>query len=93
MQSLVFSAARNLPELKRFAILVAGEPAETLGGHVDLSHPLSPDGNLAVDEQPGDPPSVAPTPSPGPTATPTAAPKPVPTPRRPAAAGRAEATA
>lgn len=101
LQSLVFSAARNLPELKRFVILVAGEPAETLGGHVDLSHPIVPDGRLASEEAPGEPPAPTPTPTPAPapSVAPTPAPaavppgtKPKPTPRRTAAPARPEAT-
>ncbi len=103
LQSLVFSAARNLPELKRFVILVSGEPAETLGGHVDLSHPIVPDGRLASEEAPGEPPAPTPTPEPSPTAAPSGpaaprppavppGPKPKPTPRRTAAPARPEAT-
>jgi hypothetical protein len=44
--SLVNSITMNFPAIKRVQILVDGRVAETLGGHVDLSHPLMPDPTL-----------------------------------------------
>ncbi len=38
--SLVDTTLHNLAETTRVRILVNGEPAETLGGHVDLTRPL-----------------------------------------------------
>jgi hypothetical protein len=38
--SLVDTALSNVAETSRVRILVNGEPAETLGGHVDLTRPL-----------------------------------------------------
>ena len=38
--SLVDTTLQNVAETSRVRILVNGEPAETLGGHVDLTHPL-----------------------------------------------------
>ena len=38
--SLVDTVLQNVAETTRVRILVNGEPAETLGGHVDLTHPL-----------------------------------------------------
>jgi len=65
-QSLVVSVARNTVGLSRFVLLVGGEPAETLGGHVDLTHPLSPDTALVSDELPAAPsPTPVPAPAPG----------------------------
>lgn len=40
--SLVQSLAANLPEVKRVRILIGGEQAPTLGGHLDLGRPLQP---------------------------------------------------
>jgi hypothetical protein len=44
--SLVNSITMNFPAIKRVQILVDGRIAETLAGHVDLSHPLMPDPTL-----------------------------------------------
>ncbi len=38
--SLVDTTLHNVAETSRVRILVNGEPAETLGGHVDLTRPL-----------------------------------------------------
>ncbi len=38
--ALVDSTLQNVAETSRVRILVNGEPAETLGGHVDLTRPL-----------------------------------------------------
>ena len=38
--SLVDTVLQNVAETTRVRILVNGEPAETLGGHVDLTRPL-----------------------------------------------------
>jgi len=69
--SLVDTTLQNVAETSRVRILVNGEPAETLGGHVDLTRPLS--YIRGVLEPPGTEPE-APTPSPGVPATPSPAP-------------------
>jgi len=40
--SLVQTVAANFPEAKRVRLLVNGEPAETLAGHISLQRSLSP---------------------------------------------------
>lgn len=40
--SVVQTAVVNFPEVKRVRLLVNGEPAETLGGHVSLNSALTP---------------------------------------------------
>jgi germination protein M len=40
--SVVQTVTTNFPEAKRVRMLVNGEPAETLGGHVSLSRALTP---------------------------------------------------
>ncbi len=62
-QSVMISAAKNVVGLSRFVLLVGGEPVETLGGHIDLTHPLSPDLTMVVDEPPAMVPPPASTPS------------------------------
>ncbi len=42
LESLVQTLVANFAEAKRVRVLVNGSPAETLGGHVSLSRPLSP---------------------------------------------------
>lgn len=80
--SLVDTTLQNVAETSRVRILVNGEPAETLGGHVDLTRPLA--YIRGVLEPPGME-TPAPTPSPGPATTvtpspaPSATPSPVPT--------------
>jgi hypothetical protein len=70
VQALVLTVTKNLPAISRVILLVGGEPVETLGGHVDLTHPLLPDLSRAADE----PPLVVPMPTPVPTSAPAAAP-------------------
>lgn len=83
IQSLLVSVTKNVPEVSGVVLLVGGEPAETLGGHVGLSHPLHADVARAADEPLGEPPPVptptpvlTPTPSPTPDLTPSATPRP-----------------
>lgn len=44
--SLVNTITLNFPAIRRVQILIDGRPADTLAGHVDLSHPLFPDMTL-----------------------------------------------
>jgi spore germination protein GerM len=44
--AIVNSLALNIPEISRVAILVDGQPCDSLGGHVDLRHPLAPKPSL-----------------------------------------------
>lgn len=67
-QALVTSVAKNTVGLGRFVLLVGGEPAETLGGHLDLTHPLSPDPTLVAEETPALSAPASALPSPTPTA-------------------------
>jgi germination protein M len=80
--SLVDTVLQNVAETSRVRILVNGEPAETLGGHVDLTRPLL--YIRSVVEPPGAetpaPPPETPTATPSPTApvptlTPTVPPR------------------
>lgn len=41
LASIVRTAADNLPDVREIAILVEGNPIETIGGHYDLMSPLS----------------------------------------------------
>ncbi|VFQ45703.1 GerMN domain-containing protein [Desulfoluna butyratoxydans] len=41
--SVVNSLAVNIPEIDAVRILIEGERAETLAGHIDISEPLAPD--------------------------------------------------
>ena len=50
IQAIAVTLAKNLPAVTRVVILVAGEAAETLGGHTDLAHPIAPDLRRASDE-------------------------------------------
>ncbi len=89
-QALLITLAKNVPDVSKVALLVSGEPAETLAGHVDLMHPLVPDLARASSEPPVEPPTPAETatplpgssPAPSPSASPGApSPRtPVPTP-------------
>ena len=63
-QALLITVAKNVPEVSRIAIVIAGEPAETLAGHLDLTHPLTPD---LARVSPA-PPLEVPTPFPSPAA-------------------------
>lgn len=87
VQALAVTVSKNMPAVTRVVLLVGGESAETLAGHVDLGHPIAPDLARAVDEapRPARPPvpTAAPTPSPEPTKAPA---------RRPPARPRAETT-
>jgi len=42
-QALLITLAKNAPDVAKVVLVVAGEPAETLAGHLDLTHPLLPD--------------------------------------------------
>jgi len=91
IQALAVTLARNLPEVTRIVLLVAGEAVETLGGHDDLLHPIAPDLGRAADEpalEAPATPALTPPPalSPSPLA-PSPAPPVVPpgSPRRPRA--------
>jgi hypothetical protein len=77
IQTLAVTLAKNLPAIMRVVLLVAGEPAETLGGHADLTHPIAPDLRRAADEPPLEAP-VAPTAPATPTAEPSPEPSPLP---------------
>jgi hypothetical protein len=67
-QAILLSVTKNMPDVKRVVFLIGGEPAETLAGHLDLSHPLRPDATRAVDEPPLEaPPAATPSPSPSPS--------------------------
>jgi hypothetical protein len=70
VSALVVSVVKSVPEVRRVVLLVGGEPAETLGGHVDLTHPLLPDLSLADDFPLFTPPEPTPTAAPEADATP-----------------------
>jgi hypothetical protein len=72
VQALAVTVGKNMTGVTRVVFLVAGEPAETLAGHVDLAHPIAPDFTRAAAEtpRPAQPPPTA-TPTPAPTAAPT----------------------
>ena len=95
-QALLITVAKNVPDVSRVAIVIAGEPAETLAGHLDLTHPLAPDLARVSPEPaldvptPAPPPAATTAPSPVPTVVPST--PPAPTPRRLAPAPRADAT-
>jgi len=78
LQALAVSVSKNMTSVTRVVFLVAGEPADTLAGHVDLAHPIAPDLTRAAVEtpRPAQPaPTATPTPAPTPTETPTPAPR------------------
>ena len=83
--SLVDTTLQNVAETSRVRILVNGEPAETLGGHVDLTRPLSYVRGVleapGAEPPPTPSPGTPPTPSPAPTVTPSPAPTPTRAPR------------
>jgi hypothetical protein len=79
IQALTVTLAKNLPAITRVLLLVAGEAAETLGGHADLTHPIAPDLRRAADEPPLEAP-VAPTAPATPVVAPPALPSPGPSP-------------
>jgi hypothetical protein len=76
VQALAVSVSRNMPGVTRVVLLVDGEPAETLAGHVDLAHPIAPDFTRAAEETPR--PAQAAPPTPSPTPEPTLTPSPAP---------------
>jgi hypothetical protein len=76
VQALAVTVGKNMTGVTRLVFLVAGEPAETLAGHVDLAHPIAPDFTRAVEETPR--PAQAAPPTPVPTPEPTVTPSPVP---------------
>ncbi|MGE5346133.1 MAG: GerMN domain-containing protein [Acidithiobacillales bacterium] len=85
-QALLITLAKNVPDVSKVALLVSGEPAETLGGHLDLGHPLVPDLTRASSEPPVEPPAPeeTATPLPAPTTAPSpSAPPGAPSPRAP----------
>lgn len=63
IQALAVTLAKNLPAVTRIVLLVAGDAAETLGGHADLTHPIAPDLRRAADEPPAEAPVASPTPA------------------------------
>ena len=106
-QALLITVAKNVPDVSKVAIVIAGEPAETLGGHLDLTHPLAPDLTRVspapalevptplpspAAEEPGT--AEAPPATTAPAPAPTAVPPstPAPPPRRLPPAPRADAT-
>ncbi len=46
--SIVNSLTYNFKSVKRVSLLVEGNERETLGGHIDLSRPFSPDYSLVA---------------------------------------------
>jgi hypothetical protein len=81
VQALLVTLAKNVPTVTKVALIVAGEPAETLAGHLDLMHPLVPDLSRASSNPPLEPPA-APMPVP-----PLETAPPAPTPAGPASVG------
>ena len=72
-QALLITLAKNAPDVAKMMLVVAGEPVETLAGHLDLTHPLLPDLARAGTDPPLDvavpspaPPATSPVPSPSP---------------------------
>jgi hypothetical protein len=98
LQALLITVAKNVPDVSRVAIVIAGEPAETLAGHIDLTHPLAPDLARVSPEPALEVPTAVPPPGPegtpgaAETPSPAPAPSPPPTPQRLAPAPRADAT-
>lgn len=83
VQALLITIAKNVPSVTRVALVVSGEPAETLAGHVDLAHPLVPDMARAGTEpalEAAAAPAPAVVPSPVETETPVPATPQAPTP-------------
>lgn len=93
LQALAVSVSKNMTGVTRVVFLVGGEPADTLAGHVDLTHPVAPD-FTRVAAEPARPAQAAPAPTPAPTATATPAPSPSKPPKqaKPAARPRGETT-
>ena len=78
VQALLITIAKNVPNVTKVALVVSGEPAETLAGHVDLAHPLVPDLARAGEE-----PALAAAAPPAPTAVVTPAETETPAPAAP----------
>ncbi len=76
VQALAVTVGRNMTDVTRVILVVGGEPAETLAGHVDLGHPIAPDFTRVAEETPR--PARPPAPTAAPTPEPTAAPVPAP---------------
>ena len=97
-QALLITLAKNAPDVARVVLVIAGEPAETLAGHLDLTHPLLPDLARAGEEPPLEvaiPPAAesAPTPPSVSPAPPVTSPAPVPPePKRERAGPRTDVT-
>lgn len=79
VQALLITLAKNAPDVAKVMLVIAGEPVETLAGHLDLTHPLLPDLARVQAEPPLD--VVGPVPSP--FAPPAASPSPPPSPPEP----------
>ena len=99
-QALVLSIVKNVPDVNRVVLVLSGEPADTLAGHLDLTHPLRPDVARTVQEAPVEPSTTAPPPAPTAATLPTlptlpTAPHPtaVPAPRTPRPRARAAVSA
>ena len=86
VQALAVTVSKNMTGVTRLMLVVGGEPAETLAGHVDLAHPIAPDFTRLAEEEPrpARPPAPTATPTPEPTSTPTPAPAKPPKARPPA---------
>lgn len=48
--SIVQTLASNLPSVRQVQLIVNGQPAETLGGHLSIEHPLRPNPRLVFQE-------------------------------------------
>jgi spore germination protein GerM len=48
--AIVNSVVLNIPEIRRVGLLLEGEPADTLNGHLDLRRPLPPDTALVLEQ-------------------------------------------
>lgn len=65
--SVVNTVVSNFPATSRVQILLDGRPADSLGGHIDLSRPLAPDMTLvSIAETAPSPAPSAPPPKPSP---------------------------
>jgi germination protein M len=88
--SVVNTVVTNFPATSRVHILVNDQVVPSLGGHVDLARPLSPDMTLLALPSPSSPPEASPSVAPGaptppaagaPPAVPVGGPRPAPPPR------------
>ena len=90
IQALAVTLAKNLPQVTRIVLLVAGEAAETLGGHADLLHPIAPELKRAAEEPALEVPTATPSPAASPSpVVPSPAPSPAVPPGRPVPRRRA----